>query len=212
MYSLASVPPTDDLTARARIRDAAMAEFAAGGVAGATIRGIARRADVSPALVQHHFGTKAGLRDACDAHVLEYFRTETAAAFDEGRIGDPAFIAGVYASSPPVMRYLARALVDGSPAAASVFDRVVTITERYLVDSPGLSDARTRAIVYTAMRMGALVLHEHLSRALGTDVFDGDGGPRLGRATLDIVAPDLVPDGVRDQVRDALDRFERGEG
>jgi hypothetical protein len=118
----------------------------------------------------------------------------------------------VYASSPPVLRYLARALVDGSPGARAVFDEMVHLTERYLVDRPGLSDARTRAIVFTGMRMGALVLHEHLSRLLGTDLFEGDAGPRLGLATLDIVAPELLPDGVADRVRHALQRYEQGEG
>lgn len=200
-----------DLTARARIRDAALAEFATRGVARATIRGIAERAGVSPALVQHHFGTKDGLRDACDAHVLGYLDDRATEGLDEGHIGDPGFIASVYASSPPVLRYLVRALVDGSPAAAQVFDRMVELTERHLVDRPGLSDARTRAVLFTAMRMGAFVLHEHLSRALGTDVLDGSAGPQLGRATLDIVAPELLPPGLADQVREALDRYEKGE-
>lgn len=205
-------PPPDDLTARARIRDAALVEFSARGVAGATIRGIAERAGFSPALVQHHFGTKEGLRTACDAHVLEYFRAQTEAGFDAGRVGEPSFLAQVYASSPPVVHYLARALVDGSPAAATVFDEMVKLTERYLVDRPGLADARTRAIVYTGMRMGGLVLHEHLSRLLGVDVFDSAAAPRLARATLDIVAPELLPEGVAGRIVDALERYEQGEG
>src|SRR4051794_25431792 len=104
---------TDDLTARARIREAAMAEFAARGVTGATIRGIAEQAGVSPALVQHHFGTKDGLRTACDAYVLDYLRTQVGEGIDRGQIGEVDFVAAVHRSAPPVMRYLARALVDG---------------------------------------------------------------------------------------------------
>jgi len=203
---------SEDLTARARIRDAALAEFGARGVSGTTIRGVAQRAGVSPGLVQHHFGTKDGLRAACDAHVLEYIRAETRSGLDEGNIGEPAFIAEVYASSPPVMRYLARALADGSPGAAAVFDELVDLTERYLVDSPGLSDARTRAIVYTSMRLGALVLHGHVSRQLGVDLLGPEGASRVGLATLDVVAPELLPDGLAARVRDALARYEQGEG
>lgn len=205
------MPQPDDLTARARIRDAALAEFAERGTAGATMRGIAARAGVSPALVQHHFGTKSGLRDACDAHVLDFFRTHVEAGLDEGRVDEPAFFAAVYTASPPVLRYLARALVDGSPAANAVFDEMVDITERYLVDRPGRSDARTRAIVFTGMRMGGLVLHEHLSRLLGADLFDGDAGARLGMASLDILDPGLLPDTVADRIRGALERYEQGE-
>ncbi|MFD0204347.1 MULTISPECIES: TetR/AcrR family transcriptional regulator [Saccharothrix] len=61
---------TSDLTARARIRDAALARFGADGVAGASMRAIAADAGVSPALVVHHFGSKEGLRQACDEYVL----------------------------------------------------------------------------------------------------------------------------------------------
>jgi AcrR family transcriptional regulator len=204
------VSHSDDLTARARIRDAALAEFGAQGIAGATIRGIAKRAGVSPALVQHHFGTKEGLRAACDDHVLAYYRGTAEAAFDRGEIGESSFLSTIYASSQPVLDYLARALVDGTPAAATVFDEMVNLTERYFADRPGLADPRTRAIVYTSMRLGGLVLHQHMTRLLEVDSIT-DAGPQLGRATLDIVSPDLLPDGLTDQIRQALDNYEKEE-
>jgi AcrR family transcriptional regulator len=62
------VPP-DDLTARARIRDAAISSFAATGF-DATVRQIAARAGVSAGLITHHFGSKDALRAECDAEVL----------------------------------------------------------------------------------------------------------------------------------------------
>ncbi|MHA6622152.1 TetR/AcrR family transcriptional regulator [Pseudonocardia sp. DLS-67] len=204
-----TVPP-EDLTARARIRDAAMAEFSARGPAGATIRGIAERAGVSPALVQHHFGTKDGLRAACDAFVLDYMRAGVEEGIARDRIGDPAFIAATHATAPPVLRYLARALVDGSPAAATVFDELVAITERYLDGVPAETDAHTRAVVLTAMRLGPTVLHEHVTRGLGTELFSGPGSTATGRATLDLIAPQLVPGGA-DRIRDGLDKYEQGE-
>ncbi len=43
---------------RGEILAAARAEFAAKGYDGASVRGIARQADVDPALVHHYFGTK----------------------------------------------------------------------------------------------------------------------------------------------------------
>ena len=57
----------DDLTARARIRDSAIVYFGRHGFQSATVRAIAADAGVSPALVIHHFGSKDGLREACDA-------------------------------------------------------------------------------------------------------------------------------------------------
>lgn len=46
---------------RSEVLDAAREEFGASGFAGATIRSIANRAGVDPALVHHYFGTKADL-------------------------------------------------------------------------------------------------------------------------------------------------------
>jgi AcrR family transcriptional regulator len=70
VYSLLYVRPAiDDLTARARIRDAAIDAFAATGF-DATVRQIAARAGVSAGLITHHFGSKDALRAECDAEVL----------------------------------------------------------------------------------------------------------------------------------------------
>ncbi len=66
---IADPSTNDDLTARARIRDAAIACFAAVGF-DATVRQIAARAGVSAGLITHHFGSKDALRSACDAEVL----------------------------------------------------------------------------------------------------------------------------------------------
>jgi AcrR family transcriptional regulator len=52
-----------DLTARARIRDAAIRRFGSDGF-GASVRAIAADAAVSPGLVMHHFGSKEGLVEA----------------------------------------------------------------------------------------------------------------------------------------------------
>jgi AcrR family transcriptional regulator len=58
-------PSATDLTAKARIRDTAMACFGRDGFT-ASIRTIAACAGVSPGLVIHHFGSKDALRKACD--------------------------------------------------------------------------------------------------------------------------------------------------
>jgi AcrR family transcriptional regulator len=51
----------------ARILTAAREAFADTGLAGTTIRTVARQADVDPALVYHYFGSKQGLLDAATA-------------------------------------------------------------------------------------------------------------------------------------------------
>ncbi|MFD0661596.1 TetR/AcrR family transcriptional regulator [Thermocatellispora tengchongensis] len=103
--------PPEDLTARARIRDAALDQFARRGVKSATLKDIAEAAGVSVGLVQHHFRSKDALREACDEHVMASLvhRSKDEAA-------EPAaVVAGMLAGSERSVRYLARALVDGSP-------------------------------------------------------------------------------------------------
>ncbi len=62
-----------DLTARARIRDAAIECFAEEGF-DTPFRTIADRAGFSPGLITHHFGSKSALRADCDAEVLRRYR------------------------------------------------------------------------------------------------------------------------------------------
>ncbi len=66
-------PDPDDLTTRARIRDAAVVRFGREGF-GASLRTVAADAGVSPGLVIHHFRSKEGLRLACDEYVLRVAR------------------------------------------------------------------------------------------------------------------------------------------
>jgi AcrR family transcriptional regulator len=70
----------EDRTARARIRDAAVHTFGTAGF-DAPVRAVAAAAGVSPALVIHHFGSKDGLRAACDEHVLRVIREAETDAF-----------------------------------------------------------------------------------------------------------------------------------
>ena len=67
MFSLSNMRSAPDASTRDRIRDAAIAAFAERGFDAASLRDIAQRAGVSAALIVHHFGSKDGLREECDA-------------------------------------------------------------------------------------------------------------------------------------------------
>ncbi|MGV0809189.1 TetR/AcrR family transcriptional regulator [Mycolicibacterium setense] len=183
--------PTADLTARARIRDAALVQFAEHGVQGATIKGIAEQAGVSVGLVQHHFGTKANLRQACDDAVVDVFRRRTTQGVASGDIAQPDFMAGLYDASPPLIRYLARAAVEGGPAAAAVLDAFTAGAEEFLNATwpqrfaPGSQRARDAAAVMCAMHTGVIMLHDHLARQMGTDLTGADA-TRTGLAMADL--------------------------
>jgi AcrR family transcriptional regulator len=199
----------EDLTTRARIRDAAMALFAEQGVKATTIRGIAETARVSPGLVQHHFGTKDALRQACDEYVLSYMREQVNVGVTDRNLAKPEFIENVHRTAPPLMKYLGRALVDGSPAAAAMFDELVNVTEEHLARGEhSEADHRARATVLTAMKLGITVLHEHVSRALGTDLYAPQAAVRVGKAQLDLIRPEFLGRELFDQARTGLEKVE----
>ncbi|SNS55691.1 TetR/AcrR family transcriptional regulator [Actinomadura mexicana] len=209
----AAGPAPEDLTARARIRDAALLQFAEHGMKGATFRGIAEAAGVSVGLVQHHFGSKEELREACDAYALDTVLDLTSTAAGEA-MGDPGILAAAVRADLPVRRYLARALVDGSAAAGRMFDDLVGVTERYLADPPpGVASPATRdplaySAAIVAMTIGIEVLHQHLGRVLGTDTFTPQGSLRLRRAVLEIFDDRLLGRETAARAHAAMDRYE----
>jgi AcrR family transcriptional regulator len=207
-----AAPSADaDLTARARIRDAAIVRFAADGVAGTTVRAIAAEAGVSPALVIHHYGSKDALRVACDQHVAALVRESKTAAMAAGTQLDPLAALRQTGEGPPVLRYLATTLVDGSPHVAELVDELVADAVGYMEEgvASGMlrpsDDPRGRATVLTMWSLGALVLHEHVGRLLGIDLTDDPSQAMpyvlpaaeiLGRGVLDPTYYDQLREGL----------------
>lgn len=202
-------PAFEDLTARARIRDAALRLFTERGVDGATVRDIAAAAGVSPGLVRHHFGSKEALRDACDAYALDRLMRIKEQAVLEGRLAEPGFLPAVHPTVLSLYRYLARALLDGSRAAGAMFDEIVDVSEewvrRHYPDQ--FSDPRAFAAVVAAMQIGMLGMHEHLSRALGADILSPEGHVRMSRGALDVYSQALLTAEQAEQARAALDQL-----
>jgi AcrR family transcriptional regulator len=177
----------EDLTARARIRDAALQLFAERGIAGATIRDIAAAAGVSSGLVRHHFGSKEALRDACDAYAMERSNQLREELLVDGRLTDPAAVVAVHPQAVLLQRYLMNSLMDGSATAEAMFESMVRLGEEWLtyrkVPSP---DLRAYAAVLCAMQMGVFLMHDQLSRALGVDVYTPEGHARMNTGFVDV--------------------------
>jgi AcrR family transcriptional regulator len=182
-----------DLTARARIREAALRHFAEQGYERATIRDIARTARVSPGLLRHHFGCKEDLRRGCDEYVSEQLRRINAQLLD-----DPGDMARAQRATKRFQRYIARALADGSATAGPIFDEIVTATELWLARAdqarpdPPAVDRRIRAALVTAMAAGIPLLHEQVSRAMGTDMFGPEGDRLLTLGLLEIYSHPII--------------------
>lgn len=203
----------EDLTARARIRDAALRLFAERGVDATTIRDIARAAGVSGGLVRHHFGSKDDLRAACDAYALEQIMRIKEQAVRDGRVADTGFLSAAHPAILLTYRYFARSLVDGSPSAAAMFDEMVGLSEAWLTENhPGeLSDPRGYAALFVAMETGLLAMHEQLSRALGADIFTAAGHLRMSRVKLDFYSKPLLSPDLAGQARAAIDQLQAAQ-
>ncbi len=99
--------------------------FGEGGIDATSLRDVAKAADVSPALVVHHFGGKDGLVAAVDQAALLKFGT----AYNSGGPAEGSGLlrrraeqtAQVMRERPDICAYLGRALVEGTPGSAELF-------------------------------------------------------------------------------------------
>ena len=121
----------DDLTAAARIRDAAIEQFGEHGF-GVGLRAIAEAAGVSAALVIHHFGSKDGLRKACDDYVAEEIRSDKSEAMRSANPGTWFAQLAEIESYAPMMAYLVRSMQSGGELAKTLVRRMIDNAEGYL--------------------------------------------------------------------------------
>src|ERR1700751_2990956 len=122
-----------DLTAAARIRDAALEQFGERGV-DVWLRELADAEGESAALVIHHFGSKEGLRKACDDYIAEEIRSGKSEAM---QTTDPATWFAQLAeieSYAPLMAYLVRSMQTGGELAKALWQKMIDDAEAYLDD------------------------------------------------------------------------------
>jgi len=123
----------DDLTAVARIRDAAVDLFGREGF-GVSVRAIAAAAGVSPGLVIHHFGSKDKLHRACDAYVAETIHASKSESITSA---DPATWMAQMAEIEqyaPLMSYLVRSMRSGGELAKTLWRTMIDNVEEYMAE------------------------------------------------------------------------------
>lgn len=115
--------------AKGPIVQSALRLFGEQGIDATSLREVAKATGVSPALVVHHFGGKEGLIAAVDEAALRAFGT----AYDSSDSAEgsdllsqrAAQTAQVMRESPEVCAYLGRALVEGTPGSARLFNLMI---------------------------------------------------------------------------------------
>lgn len=210
MRSISEVSASDS-TARARIRDAAIARFAADGF-GASLRAIAADAGVSHGLVIHHFESKAGLRAVCDEQVLRTVREAKTATLVSATPGFLLTQMAAVEEYATVAGYLVHALQAGGDLAAAFLDRMIDDAQEYLAQATGAGrvrdsrDPAARARFLTYIGVGAFLVYLRLHVSAGSDV-----GEVLRAYTEEIALPalELYSEGLF-TTPDLLDDYLRG--
>ncbi|MEV6217415.1 TetR/AcrR family transcriptional regulator [Nocardia sp. NPDC051833] len=123
----------DDLTAKARIRNAALDLYAEQGEDRVSMRAVADAAGVTVGLVQHHFKTKDGLRNAVEQLVVDYHAHAIAQVPDEGPANEVAAarneaVRVMLETHPTVVNYLRRALLNPNEGGRQLLARLTELS------------------------------------------------------------------------------------
>src|SRR6185369_14698123 len=155
----------DDLTAVARIRDAAIDQVGQHGF-NVGLRAIAQAAGVSAALVIHHFGSKDGLLRACDEYIANEIKQVKSESLTTA--SDPASWLTMVAdieSFAPMTAYLVRSMQSGGNLARGFWQQMVDNAEEYLEDGVRAGtlkpsrDPKARARFLSINNGGGLLLY-----------------------------------------------------
>lgn len=203
---------------RDRLIKVTMALFAERGFDGVTVRDIAAAAGVSVGLINHHFGSKEGLREAVDRYFLSQFEEaltieqpldqsgpngkgssvdeglELAAEWVDGWIG--RHIDDWDASKA----YMRRALLEGNEWGASLFERFYQVARTTADRADVCGNVRPDVdrlwlpFLMIYLEVGTLLLEPFVERILGKSPFDRTLWQRRHRAYVDLIYNGILPD------------------
>lgn len=204
--------PTPD-----RIRDAAIRCYGRQGM-GIGLRAIAAEANVSVGLVSHHFGSKDGLQDSCDAYVQRVIREdETLAVSSAGPQNTLAQMANIEEYAPFVL-YILRRVQAGGDAAQAFLEEMIADAREYLAAGMAAGtirpssdpDARARYLVLSSV--GHLLLEVGQGHDLSTDAKAAELLGSMREKSLPIL--ELFTEGLftDTSILDAIKRQNTGDG
>jgi TetR/AcrR family transcriptional regulator, regulator of cefoperazone and chloramphenicol sensitivity len=196
-----NVSSTDDRTTAARIRDAAISYVGAHGWERATSRQIAAEAGVPVGLLNYHFGSKDGLRRACDDWVVAVIAEDKSLVLSAGPIPQLTSYLDDHPELRPVMAYLSMSTRSGGPVAERFFDRIVEVTVELMTQAADAGifrryeDLPAIATVFVAYGLGVSMFGSAIARHLGgTDLLDTETYRRYVAANLEIFSHPLILD------------------
>jgi AcrR family transcriptional regulator len=197
-----------DLTAVARIRNAALERFARDGAAGTTIRDVAKTAGVSPGLVQHHYKTKADLEQAVNEYVLQV-AVEASQGVEEATAGattEELFltmgerIMEFVRDHRSAMLYVIRSAANGEKAGLDIFDAFLALVNEHverLAEEGTLRDGVDRlwlGLQVVILDLGTVLLEPAIDRHLPAPLLEPDQLNRWRKACTELLRQGFVKD------------------
>lgn len=189
----------DDLRGSARIREAAIALVSRRGWERTTLREIAAEAGVTVGLVNYHFTSKEGLREACDDWITNLLAQEKGLILMQTSVVSLAGYLEGHPEFAPITDYIAMCLRHGGRVAEHIIDGMVEMTRQTLVlgaaegTMRAVDDIDATAALLVGYGAGATLLGDHIARLLGgTHLFDRDVYERFGRASVDMFTEPLL--------------------
>jgi AcrR family transcriptional regulator len=199
--NMLNVSSTDDRSTAARIRDAAIASVGDHGWEKTTSRQIAAAAGVPVGLVNYHFGSKDGLRQACDDWVIARLAEDKGLILGAGPLPRIDTYLDDHPELRPITDYIGQCMRTGGPVAESFFERMVEMTLEMmeLAADAGTfrryDDQYGAAVILVAFGAGASLFGGTIARLLGgTDLLDTATYNRYARTSVEIFTRPLFTD------------------
>jgi AcrR family transcriptional regulator len=166
----------EDRSSIERIRNAALKTFGTYGTSSTSLRTVAEAAGVSVGLVQHHFINKAGLIQAVDDHVMGVVITTISQPIPPPPADSIAEMGSrvtrIVADHPEIADYVGRALIDGSPLGAAIFDTLTAFGIARWNQRAERGETRPEvdvtwgALNSLVLALGTMIMRGHIERQL----------------------------------------------
>ena len=192
-----------------RLIKVAMRMFADKGYDGITVRDISAAAEVSVGLINHHFGSKEGLREAVDKYFIEQFEEVLFEERPVPRSEAEGLAQSVEFTENWINRhiddwdltkaYMRRALLEGSDWGAGLFERFYNVVRTSVdrMDADGKIrpdvDRLWLPLLVMYLELGTLLLEPYVERVLGKSGFDRELWRRRHRAYIDLMYRGVRP-------------------
>ena len=163
-------------TTREQLLKFAVEMFAEKGFAETSLRAIAKRAEVSPALLIHHFGTKDALvKEAISKTLGSWVAGEKAAVLDDESNQVQNWQTFMEKGATP-LNFFRQVLLAGGEYSQRLFDAAVSESEVLLdqMQSVGrlreISDKQTTALIMAVSGLGSVLLMNQIEKSMGGSI------------------------------------------